>query len=111
MPADVVVSGAVQTITQTKGVVSLQEVCRYSGGTYKKVQRTFHDYLGISPKLYSRMIRFESIHNELRTLKEVDWMSIVSKYNFYDQSHLIKEFKFFSGTSPEEFLSKIDLFV
>jgi AraC-like DNA-binding protein len=110
-PSDILITGAVQAITQRKGTISVKEVCDNSGGIYKKIQRTFHDYLGISPKLYSRMVRFESIHNELRTLKEVDWMSIVSKYNFYDQSHLIKEFKFFSGTSPEEFLSKIDLFV
>jgi AraC-like DNA-binding protein len=109
--SDVLVTGAVQTITKAKGILSLQEVCEYSGGTYKKVQRTFHDYLGISPKLYSRMIRFESIHNELRTLKEVDWMSIVSKYNFHDQSHLIKEFMHFSGTTPEEFHANIELYV
>lgn len=57
------------------------------------------------------MLRFEKIHNELRGIKFIDWMEIVTKYNFHDQSHLIKEFKFFTGITPNEFLSRIEMFV
>lgn len=99
-----------ESLNVSKGLLKLNDVFE-NGANYKKAQRTFREYVGISPKLYSRMIRFESIHNELRNLKQIDWMTIVAKYNFHDQSHLIKEIKFFAGATPNEFLSKIDSFV
>lgn len=99
-----------ESLNLSKGLIKINEVFK-DGADYKKAQRTFNEYIGISPKLYSRMLRFENIHNELRNLKTIDWMSIVTKYNFHDQSHLIKEFKFFTGVTPNEFISKIDIYV
>ncbi len=98
------------SLNVSKGLMKINDIFEDSAN-YKKAQRTFREYIGISPKLYARMLRFESIHNELRNLKQLDWMSIVTKYNFHDQSHLIKEFKFFTGITPNEFISKIDIFV
>lgn len=98
------------SLNVSKGLIKINDIFENSAN-YKKAQRTFREYIGISPKLYARMLRFESIHNELRNLKQLDWMSIVAKYNFHDQSHLIKEFKFFTGITPNEFISKIDIFV
>jgi hypothetical protein len=45
-PSDILITGAVQAITQRKGTISVKEVCDNSVGIYKKIQRTFHDYLG-----------------------------------------------------------------
>jgi hypothetical protein len=100
----------IRTVSSSNGLMKLNRIC-LNDANYKKVQRIFRDYIGISPKLYARMVRFENIHNELRACKAPDWMDIVTRYNFFDQSHMVKEFKFFSGTTPNEFLSKIDLFV
>jgi len=99
-----------EDLNTSKGVLKINDIFE-TGASYKKVQRTFREYIGISPKVYARMLRFENIHNDLRSLKSIDWMNIVTKYNFHDQSHLIKEFKFFTGATPNEFLSKIDTFV
>jgi len=104
------ITDKIRTISSSNGLEKLSKICS-NEANYKKVQRIFRDYIGISPKLYARMVRFENIHNELRACKTPDWMDIVTRYNFFDQSHLVKEFKFFSGTTPNEFLSKIDLFV
>ena len=83
-------------IKNSKGISKIQSL-NESGSSYKKIQRTFRNSIGISPKLYARMLRFEQIHNELRFAKNVDWFAFVAKYQFHDQSHLIKEFKYFSG--------------
>lgn len=99
-----------ESLNVSKGLIKINDIFE-NGADYKKAQRTFREYIGISPKLYARMLRFESIHNELRNLKQFDWMNIVAKYNFHDQSHLIKEFKFFTGITPNEFISKVDIFV
>jgi AraC-like DNA-binding protein len=98
------------SLNTSKGILKLNDVFE-TDANYKKAQRTFREYIGISPKVYARMLRFDSLHNDLRSLKSVDWMNIVAKYKFHDQSHLIKEFKFFTGTTPNDFISKIELYV
>ncbi|MGV8018101.1 MAG: DUF6597 domain-containing transcriptional factor [Ignavibacteria bacterium] len=104
------ISDSLEELNFSRGLLKINEIGK-SDAAYKKLQRTFNEYIGISPKLYSRMLRFDCIHNELRKSDGVDWMDIVAKYNFHDQSHLIKEFKFFTNITPTEFLSNIDIFV
>ena len=101
---------AIHKIYNSQGKSQINNVCK-NYNYYKKIQRSFHDAIGISPKLYARMVRFESLHNDLLNTDKIDWMNIVSKYNFFDQSHLSKEFQFFTGHSPQEFVYRINNFV
>jgi len=102
---------AVYKIYSDEGKSTIKNVSRNSYNYYKKIQRSFREAIGISPKLYARMVRFESIHNTLVKSDKIDWLEIVTKYDFYDQSHLAKEFQFFTGHSPQEFIEKMDRFV
>lgn len=101
----------VYRIYSTQGKSSINLACKKNYNYYKKVQRSFHDSIGISPKLYARMVRFESIHNTLLTSKKIDWFDIINHFEFYDQSHMTKEFQFFTNHSPQEFVREIERFV
>jgi hypothetical protein len=106
-------------IYSSQGKSSINLACKENYNYYKKVQRSFRQSIGISPKLYARMVRFESIHDALITslnshpkgTKEIDWFDIVNKFDFYDQSHLTKEFQFFTDHTPQEFVYRIESFV
>ena len=98
-------------IYSTSGKSSINLACKENYNYYKKVQRSFRESIGISPKLYARMVRFESLHNELLSVKKIDWFDIVTKFDFYDQSHLTKEFQFFTNHTPQEFVHRIESFV
>jgi len=98
-------------ISRSCGTMPIAEVCDNSGGEYKKMQRVFRDTIGISPKAYARIARFEHIHNSIINDDNPDWMDIIVRYQLVDQSHLIKEFKHFTGFPPQEFFSKMDAFV
>lgn len=98
-------------IYSTQGKSAINLVCKENYNYYKKVQRSFREAIGISPKLYARMVRFESLHNEILSVRKIDWLDIVTKYNFFDQSHLTKEFQFFTGHTPNEFIHRIESFV
>jgi len=102
---------AVYKIYSDEGKSTIKNVSRNSYNYYKKIQRSFKEAIGISPKLYARMVRFESIHNTLVKSDKIDWLEIVTKYDFYDQSHLTKEIQFFTGHSPQEFVRKMERFV
>jgi len=112
---------AIYRIYNTQGKSAISDVCKNNYNYYKKIQRSFREAIGISPKLYARMVRFESLHNALLNSKkfstkefisqEIDWFDIITKFNFYDQSHLTKEFQFFTGHTPQEFVRRIERFV
>jgi AraC-like DNA-binding protein len=102
---------AVYKIYSTQGKSTIKDISKNSYNYYKKIQRSFREAIGISPKLYARMVRFESLHNTLVKSDKIDWLEIVTKYDFYDQSHLTKEFQFFTGHTPQDFLRKIERFV
>jgi hypothetical protein len=98
-------------IYSSQGISSINLACKKNYNYYKKVQRSFRQSIGISPKLYARMVRFESIHNTLLTSNKIDWFDIINRFDFYDQSHLTKEFQFFTNHSPQEFIRDIERFV
>jgi AraC-like DNA-binding protein len=102
---------AIYRIYSTQGKSAIGDICKNNYNYYKKIQRSFREAVGISPKLYARMVRFESLHNELLSSGKIDWLNIAVKYNFFDQSHLTKEFQFFTGHSPQEFVHRIESFV
>lgn len=69
----------------------------------KQFERRFRSYTGFNPKLYSRIIRFESAlwsRRKFHTLSEV-----AHAHGYYDQAHFISDFKTFSGSTPGAFFS------
>jgi hypothetical protein len=71
--------------------------------TERHIRRLFKTYVGISPILFRRIIRHQ---NTLRALlsHDQDIAGLAFEEGYYDQSHLIKEFKRFLGRTPTEFI-------
>lgn len=72
---------------------------------YKQFKRVFAEYIGVNPKDFLRIVRFQKALFTLQTLPEINLTQLAYSCNFYDQSHLIKEFKSFSGYTPGEFIA------
>lgn len=68
--------------------------------SYRQFERTFQDRAGISPKLFTRIARF----NRAYTLKEaqptLDWLSVALTSGYADYQHMVKDFKEFAGVTP-----------
>jgi AraC-like DNA-binding protein len=71
---------------------------------YKQFKRIFSIYVGSNPKDYLRTIRFQRALFTLQTKPDISLTELAYECNFYDQSHLIKEFKHFSGYTPGEYI-------
>lgn len=70
----------------------------------RQMERNFKISVGVSPKKFQRIIRFEK---SLRLLTHADYnqlASIAYELNYSDQSHFINDFKDFSGMTPYEFV-------
>lgn len=70
----------------------------------RQLERKFKTSVGISPKKFQRIIRFEK---SLQLLQRADYKQLTAiayQLNYTDQSHFIKDFKTFSGMTPYEFV-------
>lgn len=70
----------------------------------KQFQRVFSEYVGSNPKEFSRTIRFQRALHILETSPETTLVALAADCGYFDQSHLIKEFKALSGYTPREYL-------
>jgi AraC-like DNA-binding protein len=72
----------------------------------KQLRRLFQANVGISPKSVFRVFRFQRLLAHLETAARPDWAGLANRFGFFDQSHLVKEFRAFTDSGPTEYLSR-----
>ncbi|AJA70119.1 AraC family transcriptional regulator [Myroides odoratimimus] len=87
---------------------SLKEIQDEINISEKTLERLVKQYIGMSPKLFSRIMRFQSSLDLLRESKFKNLTTLSYQSDYYDQSHYIREFKEFTGVSPKEFIKSSD---
>ncbi|RKE94887.1 helix-turn-helix domain-containing protein [Ichthyenterobacterium magnum] len=97
----------VDFIHNHKGNVKFNYLLECFGANYKKIERLFLKYLGVTPKVYMRIIRFNACINSYQNTDLEENLTQLALVNgFFDQSHLIKEFKQFTSLTPKQFFNK-----
>jgi len=74
-----------------------------TGYSPRRFTTLFSDAVGLTPKLYSRINRLRSVVERVARGGEVAWADLASEYGYYDQSHLTRDFREFSGVTPGEY--------
>ncbi len=74
----------------------------------KQFKRIFTDYVGLNPKEFLQIARFTKTTHTLQTQLQTSLNELAYTCGYYDRSHLIKDFKTFSGYTPTEFLANCD---
>jgi AraC-like DNA-binding protein len=97
---------AVKLIRNTKGMLSVDDVCNKTGFSKKQLERKFLPVVGTTPKIFSRVCRFLNICHHLDEQKEKSLTQLAYECGYYDQAHFINEFKEFSGFTPKDFFAK-----
>ncbi len=98
---------AVDRIAAEGGRLSIEELAVQTGFTRKHLGTLFQQQVGLSPKALARVHRFRGALDILnRANGEVPWAALAEQCGFYDQSHLINEFRRFTGFSPTELARK-----
>jgi AraC-like DNA-binding protein len=100
---DPVIVNAIRYVRKHSGMVTISELASQFCLSQKQFERRFTAYSGFKPKLYSRIVRFESAlwnSKNYNTLTEA-----ACAYGYYDQAHFIHDFKKFGGFAPNHFFS------
>lgn len=97
------VQWALQRIGASRGQVSVATLARDSGYTRKHLAGLFTRQTGHSPKVLARVHRFRAALALLGGPRPVPWAELAACCGYYDQSHLVRDFRAFSGCSPADF--------
>src|SRR5215213_889746 len=95
---------AISRIIQSPSEMSIREIAAKVGFSQKHLIKVFKDHVGLTPKNFARVIRFQQAISEIEKMKFINWANIAYECGYYDQSHFIAEFKTFSGYTPNQFL-------
>jgi len=105
MGVDPYVQHCVKVIESGHGIVPMHILEKGTGIGARQIERKFMRDIGIGPKAYSRIVRFLSIIQHAKTAARPDWSGLAATHAYSDQSHLVREFKEFSGLTPSAFIA------
>lgn len=74
-----------------------------SGWSERQFRRRFEEAVGIGPKVFSRIIRFQ---RALRAIERAGLLPAALECGYYDQAHFIKDFKSFAGEAPAAYTAR-----
>jgi AraC-like DNA-binding protein len=100
-PRETPVGFAVDLALASHGLLRVDALASRTGAGARRLERAFQDHVGVPPKLFLRIIRFQQVLAALRTPHAGrSWGRIAAEHGFYDQSHFIRDFRCFVGVSP-----------
>jgi len=90
------VQGALPALRRT----SVRETAQYLGVSERRLHQVFREDVGLSPKLWSRIRRFQMAVRALHAGGAVRWDQLALACGYYDQPHFSNDFRDFSGIDP-----------
>ncbi len=94
---------ALSQIIDSHGKISLEKLRKKLSISERGLERKFKQHVGVSPKSYAMICRFQEALNQLKNKDYEKLSDIAYDNNFADQSHFIRVFKTFTGLSPFQF--------
>ena len=88
------------------GSPELDDVCRAVCLSPRRFRELFMEDTGFSPGFFKKTLRFHKAYRQMEENDRVSLTEIAYAHNYYDQSHFIKDFKFFAGITPTQYLKQ-----
>lgn len=98
---------SIEKIRSTSGTISIKEIYSTLNVSKSKLEQHFNKEIGLTPKEFCKI---EKINCFINTYKEAEGLSLTEltyQCGYYDQSHLIKDFKYFLDTSPKKYFNLV----
>ncbi|SHM66738.1 AraC-type DNA-binding protein [Duganella sacchari] len=103
---DTTLHKAGEAIRQANGALPVSQVAAAAHATVRTLERKFKQSAGHTVKDVSGLVRFEQARNQLMQQPDSDIADLAQRLGYTDQSHLSREFKRYSGTTPAAFARK-----
>jgi AraC-like DNA-binding protein len=100
------ISHIAELIKQTCGNININQMASEACLSRKQFERIFAEHIGISPKQYLKIIRFQSAIFLKQKNANMNMMDLSCECGYYDQSHFINDFKSLCGLTPKQYFSE-----
>jgi AraC-like DNA-binding protein len=97
------VAAALAILGRDAGEARTRDLAEHLGLSQRHFINVFAKQVGVTPKVFGRMQRFQRAAALTRACSAPDWADVAVECGYFDQSHLIHDFQTFSGLSPTEF--------
>jgi AraC-like DNA-binding protein len=104
-------TNAATSVLSSNGCVRVSNLAHRAGLGIRQFERRFRHEIGIPPKLYARIIRFEAALHRKAAAPLVHWTDIAHALGYHDQMHMVRDFNRLSGDSPTAICGQLDMFV
>lgn len=101
--AQLAASLAERAALQDPALSTVEQMARAAGMSERALQRLFREYVGIGPKWVILRYRLHELVERLNSGEPVDWAGEAADLGYFDQSHLIRDFRRLTGYSPESY--------
>ncbi|MFQ5599552.1 MAG: DUF6597 domain-containing transcriptional factor [Candidatus Krumholzibacteriia bacterium] len=95
--------GAIDTVVARPEAMSVWALGERLGMSRQHLTRRFKDYVGIGPKQLARVMRMQSVVRRIRAARALEWSAVAVDAGYYDQAHMISEFRALTGLTPGRF--------
>lgn len=89
-----------ERVIASTGRISVSVLRDSFGLTERRLERIFNRSIGLSPKMFTRIVRFQNVVRHVEMAESADLLDTALSFGYYDQSHMIREFNEFAGKSP-----------
>lgn len=96
------VMNSIYHMIRSNGTARIADICSYTSVSDKHLERLFNERIGISPKGLQSLIRYQLLWKDILKSKSFNALDAVDKYGYFDQAHLINDFKKHHLTTPEK---------
>jgi AraC-like DNA-binding protein len=97
------VSYAVEHLSRDSGL-RVRQVQLDTGLSHTRFIQLFHEHVGLTPKLFCRVRRFGMLLGHMEKSLPVNWAEMATDCGYFDQAHLIRDFRAFAGMTPLEYI-------
>jgi AraC-like DNA-binding protein len=94
----------VDCIRKTEGQISISSLAQTFKLSKRRMERMFNEQVGVPPKVFARIIRFKKVYQLLQQ-PNLNTAEVSHLCGYFDQAHLNKDFKTFSGEDPRNYFS------
>jgi AraC-like DNA-binding protein len=85
---------------------AIAELADEIGISSRRFIQLFSNEVGLTPKLFARVRRFQQVLQQIRTGEDFSWADMAAGCGYFDQAHFIHDFKEFSGINPTAYLAQ-----
>jgi AraC-like DNA-binding protein len=94
---------AIGEFTSVPQIRTVSDITSELGFTARRFIETFSDQVGMTPKAFCRVRRFQEAVRLAAEAREIEWVRVAADCGYFDQAHFIRDFRAFSGINPSDY--------